>query len=87
MAEAYGDCFGDEVRDMGRFDAFLKAALRGLSLKATAGERRDLLGEDFNQFFLMFVNSVNMCGRLHKLLEDNGIDVDIDPDEDGEEAD
>lgn len=88
LYEAYGDAVDDKaMRDMKRFDAFAKAALKNLSQKASNGKQDCLFGVDFNQFFAMCVKAINLCGKMHKILQDHGIDVDLsDLGEEGEDA-
>ena len=82
LYEAYGDCIPDkDMRNMEKFDVFARKTLENLSKKASAGERDDLFGIDFNQFFGMCVNAINLCGKMHKILEEHGIDVDFSDDE------
>ena len=89
LYEAYGDRIDEEtMRDMKKFNAFSKIALKRLSQKASNGQNETLFGEDFNQFFSMFVNAINMCGKMQKILQDHGIDVDFsDPWDDSEQED
>ena len=87
LYEAYGDAVDDNaMRDMKRFDAFAKAALKNLSQKASNGQQDCLFGVDFNQFFAMCVKAINLCGKMHKILQDHGIEVDFSDFEDGQEG-
>ena len=88
LYDAYGDSVDDKaMRDMNRFDAFQKAALKCLSQKASNGQHDCLFGADFNQFFAMCINAINLCGKMQKILQDHGIDVDLsDLGDDGEDA-
>lgn len=88
ICDAYGDVIDDgAMRDMNRFDRFMSAFLQKMSEKSTSGERSDVFGKDFNQFFRLVVNAINACGKMYKVLRDNGIEFDISDmsDDDGDE--
>ena len=88
LYETYGDCIPEkEMRNIKRFDAFAKAVLENLSKKSTSGGQSDLFGIDFNQFFGICVNAINLCGKMQKILEDHGIEVDFSDLSDGEQED
>lgn len=71
----------DEVYGTGasleKLDEFSEKLIGRLSAMATAGESSSILGKDFNDFFQLYVETINLCGRMKEALEENGIDFDI----------
>jgi len=71
----------DEVYGTGasleKLDEFSEKLIGRLSTMATAGESSSLLGKDFNDFFQLYVETLNLCGRMKEALEENGIDFDV----------
>ena len=59
------------------FAEFQRFLLGQLSSLATNGEKDDLFGSDFDDFFSMVVRTLNLCGRMRAALEENGIDFDF----------
>jgi CRISPR/Cas system CSM-associated protein Csm2 small subunit len=70
------DVYGID-RDMTKFEEFQKYVLERLSKLSTAGRQEDLFGENFNSFYAMYVETLNICGRMKETLEENGIDFDF----------
>ena len=88
LYETYGSRVREkDLQDIDKFNAFVKKALNALSCLATNNMQSNLFGEDFNQFFSMCVNAINLCAKMHKILEDHGIDVDFSDLENGQEDD
>ena len=81
LKEAYGmkvtDCFGN-------FDKFEAILLAGLSSLVTGGTDATLFGRDFNDFVKGYVNILNLCGKMKTVLDENGIEFDIDNPDEGE---
>lgn len=71
------DVYGVEA-SIDRLEDFMKKVVGGLSLIATGGSDAALLGEDFNDFFRLYVDTLNLCGRMKEKLDENGIDFDMD---------
>ena len=71
----------DEVYGTGasleKLDEFSEKLIGRLSAMATAGESSSILGKDFNDFFQLYVETINLCGRMKEALKENGIDFDI----------
>lgn len=71
----------DEVYGTGasleKLDEFSEKLIGRLSAMATAGESSSILGKDFNDFFQLYVETINLCGRMKEALEENGINFDI----------
>lgn len=74
----------EKVKDLTSFaskvNEFEKKLLQGLSRIATGNKTDDMFGYDFNEFFALYVQAMNMCGKMRKLLEDNGIPFDLNDD-------
>lgn len=64
--------------DLKKFENFIAKVLEKLSLLASSGENPKLLGRDFNDFFMLFVKSLNLAGKLKEVLDENNIDFDVD---------
>lgn len=68
--------------DKKKLNAFTRAVVSLLSALATGGQDQNLLGKDMDEFFRLYVNTLNLCGRMKQALEDNGIEFDINGDGD-----
>jgi len=75
VSAAMHDVYGDD--DQSRLSMFMKLTVSTLSMLATRGEDGKLFGKDFNEFFSLYVNTLNLCGRMKAALEENGIDFDV----------
>lgn len=56
---------------------FSEELTRRLASLSTGGSETDIFGKDLNDLFQSFVMSLNMLGKMKKLLDDNGIDFDL----------
>lgn len=68
-------------RDIKRTDKFITKLLEGLSSLATDGKDSTVFGADFSDFFALVVKTLNEAGKLHKLLDENGIEIPDDEEE------
>ena len=82
LSKAYG--VGE---DLDKFEEFSKQVVRKLSLLASGGENESMLGKDFNDFFVLFVQSLNLSAKMSELLEENGIPFSIEDYLNGDEDD
>ena len=85
LAQIFGD---DIIADMDKIDEFQRSLLAGLSTLSTNGETPELFGEDFNEFYSMYIQTMNLCGRMREAIEKNGIEFDFgDEQDEGENND
>ena len=82
LGKAYG--VGE---DLDKFEEFSKQVVRKLSLLASGGENESMLGKDFNDFFMLFVQTLNLSAKMSELLEENGIPFNIEDYLNGDEDD
>ena len=63
--------------DMNKFHDFMKELLQHLSMLASNNTIPDMFGHDFNDFFEIFVKTMNLCGEMKKKLDENDIEFDV----------
>lgn len=63
--------------DMNKFNEFMKELLKHLSMLASNNQLSDMFGEDFNDFFEIYVKTLNLAGKLKAILDQNGIYFDV----------
>ena len=88
MLNALHDAYGIDANDSFSYRKFISELMRNLSKLVTGGKRADTFEPDFDTFFTMVVRSINSCGEMMTLLEQNGIEYRpkwLDNDEDEEE--
>lgn len=73
---ALSKVFGKKVITLDKLDEFTEILLKDLSRLASNGEKTELFGSDFNDFFSMFVETMNLCGMMKQKLDENGIEFD-----------
>ena len=72
--------------DLKKLEAFSRDLLHGLSELATRGQKSDMFGDDFNDFFCLFIKTLKNSAKLLQILEDHGIDIsELNLDDEGEE--
>ena len=82
LAQALEDVYGVERNDA-KLALFQLLLLKRLSELSTGGALDSLFGASFDGFYMMYVDAINMCGRMKEVLEANGIG--FDPRDGGDE--
>lgn len=62
---------------MKKFHEFMKELNKHLSMLSSNNTDTDMFGDDFNDFFEVYVTTLNLCGEMKKALEENGVKFDI----------
>lgn len=82
--------------DIDKFEEFNSTLMNRLARLCIPDVTHNILGNDFNEFFQAFVDTMNLLGKAYQIIQKNGIDFDpeeylkklksgIDPDEDDDE--
>lgn len=74
MINALHDAYGVDTEDMSLYRKFVTELMQNLSLLVTGGKNDQTFEPDFDTFFTMVVRSINSCGEMMALLEQNGIE-------------
>lgn len=70
LAEVYG------IEDAELVHVFSCRLTEKISLLMTNGKDMDIVGTDFNALIQTFVMSLNLVGKLKKIIDDHGIELD-----------
>lgn len=74
MLNALHDAYGIDSNDRVLYRKFVSELMQNLSRLATGGKSEQTFEPDFDTFFTMVVRSINSCGEMMYLLEQNGIE-------------
>ena len=74
MLNALHDAYGVDTEDTLLYRKFVTELMQNLSLLVTGGKNSMVFEPDFGAFFTLVVKSINSCGEMMALLEQNGIE-------------
>ena len=74
MLNALHDVYGIDTEDTFLYRKFITELMQNLSLLVTGGKNSMVFEPDFGTFFTLVVKSINSCGEMMALLEQNGIE-------------
>ena len=74
MLNALHDAYGVDTEDRPLYRKFVTELMQNLSRLVTGGKNSETFEPDFDTFFTMVVRSINSCGEMMALLEQNGIE-------------
>lgn len=74
MRNALFKIYGININDKKSYKEFVSYLIKHLSLLSTGGRNEDIFEPDFDTFFTLVVRSINSCGEMMALLEQNGIE-------------
>ena len=74
MLNALHDAYGVDTEDTLLYRKFVTELMQNLSLLVTGGKNSMVFEPDFGAFFTLVVRSINSCGEMMALLEQNGIE-------------
>jgi len=74
MLNALHDTYGIDSNDRVLYRKFVSELMQNLSRLVTGGKSEQTFEPDFDTFFTMVVRSINSCGEMMYLLEQNGIE-------------
>lgn len=74
MLNALHDAYDVDVGDSSSYRKFVTALMQSLSRLVTGGRSDRMFEPDFESFIVMVVRSINSCGEMMSLLEQNGIE-------------
>lgn len=74
MLNALHDAYGIDTEDRARYRKFIAELMQNLSRLVTGGKNDQTFEPDFDIFFSMVVKTINSCGEMMSLLEQNGIE-------------
>ena len=73
MLKALHDAYGIDTEDRSLYRKFITELMQNLSRLVTDGKSNRTFEPDFDTFFTLVVRSINSCGEMMVLLEQNGI--------------
>ena len=71
---ALHDAYGIDTEDRPLYRKFVTELMQNLSRLVTGGKSDRTFEPDFDTFFTLVVRSINSCGEMMALLEQNGIE-------------
>lgn len=74
MLNALHDTYGIDTEDRLLYRKFITELMQNLSRLVTGGKSNRTFKPDFDTFFTLVVRSINSCGEMMALLEQNGIE-------------
>ena len=74
MLNALHDAYGIDTEDRSLYRKFITELMQNLSRLVTGGKSNRTFEPDFDTFFTLVVRSINSCGEMMVLLEQNGIE-------------
>ena len=74
MLNALHDAYGVDTEDRSLYRKFITELMQNLSRLVTGGKSSRTFEPDFDTFFTLVVRSINSCGEMMALLEQNGIE-------------
>ena len=74
MLNALHDAYGIDTGDRPLYRKFVTELMQNLSRLVTGGKSDRTFEPDFDTFFTLVVRSINSCGEMMALLEQNGIE-------------
>lgn len=74
MLNALHDAYGVDTEDIHLYRKFVTELMQNLSRLVTGGKNSRTFEPDFDTFFTLMVRSINSCGEMMALLEQNGIE-------------
>lgn len=74
MLNALHDAYGVDTEDRPLYRKFVTELMQNLSRLVTDGKNSRTFEPDFDTFFTLVVRSINSCGEMMALLEQNGIE-------------
>ena len=74
MLNALHDADGIDTEDRLLYRKFVTELMQNLSRLVTGGKSNRTFEPDFDTFFTLVVRSINSCGEMMALLEQNGIE-------------
>ena len=74
MLNALHDAYGIDTEDRPLYRKFVTELMQNLSRLVTGGKSDRTFEPDFDTFFTLVVRSINSCGEMMALLEQNGIE-------------
>ena len=74
MLNALHDTYGIDTEDRPLYRKFITELMQNLSRLVTGGKSNRTFEPDFDTFFTLVVRSINSCGEMMALLEQNGIE-------------
>jgi len=74
MLNALHDVYGVDTEDGLLYRKFVTELMQNLSRLVTGGKNSKMFEPDFDTFFTLVVRSINSCGEMMALLEQNGIE-------------